>query len=102
MWRFSMRHNISFKTLHAAEQQRAVVARARRRWMRAQRMFDPSHLVFLDETPQYEMMRVGAVSCARCRPVPHGHCTIPSSLFRCRMTAPYVLTGYVEEFLYYV
>jgi hypothetical protein len=26
------------------------VARARRRWMREQGMFDPAHLVFVDET----------------------------------------------------
>ena len=34
VWRFFERHNISFK-------KRADVARARRRWMREQRMFDP-------------------------------------------------------------
>src|SRR5262252_10822478 len=38
------------KTLYAAEQQRAEVARARRRWMREQGMFDPARLVFIDET----------------------------------------------------
>jgi hypothetical protein len=38
------------KSLRAAEQERANVARARRRWMREQRMFDPARLVFLDET----------------------------------------------------
>jgi transposase len=37
VWRFFNRHNISFKkTLYAAEQKRADVARARRRWMREQ------------------------------------------------------------------
>ena len=36
--------------LRAAEQERADVARARRRWMREQGMFDPARLVFLDET----------------------------------------------------
>ena len=50
-WRFFNRRNISFKkTLYAAEQKRADVARARRRWMREQGMFDPARLVFIDET----------------------------------------------------
>src|SRR4029077_5446731 len=38
------------KSLSAAEQQRADVARARRRWMREQGMFDAARLVFIDET----------------------------------------------------
>ena len=43
VWRFFERHNISFKkSLRAAEQERADVARARRRWMREQGMFDPA------------------------------------------------------------
>jgi hypothetical protein len=43
VWRFFARRNISFKkTLYAAEQKRADVARARRRWMREQGMFDPA------------------------------------------------------------
>ena len=51
VWRFFERRSISFKkTLYAAEQQRAEVARARRRWMREQGMFDPARLVFIDET----------------------------------------------------
>src|SRR6202166_1557484 len=40
----------SKKTLRAAERKRADVARARRRWMREQGMFDPARLVFIDET----------------------------------------------------
>jgi DDE superfamily endonuclease len=40
----------SKKTLYAAEQKRVDVARARRRWMRDQGMFDPARLVFIDET----------------------------------------------------
>ena len=40
----------SKKTLYAAEQKRADVAHARRRWMREQGMFDPARLVFIDET----------------------------------------------------
>jgi transposase len=45
------RHDITFKkSLQAAERQRADVARARRRWIRAQGLLDPAHLVFIDET----------------------------------------------------
>src|SRR5437660_9585780 len=35
------------KSLRASEQQRPDVARARRRWMREQSMFDPARLVFM-------------------------------------------------------
>ena len=38
------------KSLHAAAQKRADVARARRRWIREQGMLDPARLVFIDET----------------------------------------------------
>jgi hypothetical protein len=51
VWRFLQRHKISVKkSLRAAKQERTDVARARRRWMREPRMFDPARLVFLDET----------------------------------------------------
>src|SRR5229473_7459291 len=40
----------SKKSLYAAEQQRADVARARRRWIREQGLLDPARLVFIDET----------------------------------------------------
>ena len=101
----------SKKTLHAAEQQRADVARARRRWMRAQGMFDPAHLVFLDETAaNTKMMRVGG-RCLRGErligQVPHGHwktITFVGAL-RCEgMTAPYVIDGAMKgkTFLDYV
>ena len=44
VWRFLKRGTMSAskKSLRAAEQQRADVARARRRWMREQGMFDPA------------------------------------------------------------
>jgi transposase len=49
--RFLERHKITHKkSLRAAEQERAGVARARRRWIREQGLFDPAHLVFIDET----------------------------------------------------
>src|SRR3984893_8377948 len=47
---FSATRSASKKSLRAAEQERGDVARARRRWMREQGMFDSSRLVFLDET----------------------------------------------------
>ena len=51
VWRFfSGTKSASKKSLRAAEQERADVARARRRWMREQGMFDPARLVFIDET----------------------------------------------------
>ena len=77
-WRFFGRRKITFKkSLHAAEQERADVARARRRWMQEQRMFDPAHLVFVDETAaNTKMVRLSG----RCRRgerligrVPQGH-----------------------------
>ena len=60
MWRFFQRHKITFKkSLSAAEQQRADVARARRRWMREQGMFDAARLVFIDEiSANTKMMRL--------------------------------------------
>jgi transposase len=51
VWRLFKRHKITFKkSVRAAEQERADVARARRRWMREQGIFDPARLVFIDET----------------------------------------------------
>src|SRR5215470_9966005 len=38
------------KVLHASEQEREDVARARRRWIREQGLLDTTHLVFIDET----------------------------------------------------
>src|SRR6185295_15645553 len=38
------------KVLHASEQEREDVARARRRWIREQGLLDLTHLVFIDET----------------------------------------------------
>src|SRR6202048_643506 len=47
---FSATRSRSKKSLRAAEQERTDVARARRRWMREQGLFDPATLVFIDET----------------------------------------------------
>ena len=112
VWRFFARHNISFKkTLYAAEQQRADVARARRRWMREQGMFDPARLVFIDETcTNTAMVRLRGRAPRGERLVgyaPHGHwktITFVGGLRQRGMTAPFVLEGAINGpmFLAYV
>ena len=42
--------HVQKKSLQAAEQERADVARSRRRWMREQGLFDPARLGFIDES----------------------------------------------------
>ena len=87
------------------------MARARRRWMREQGMFDPARLVFIDETAaNTKMVRLGG-RCPRGERlvgrVPHGHwktITFVGAL-RCNgMTAPLVVDGAMtgEMFLAYV
>src|SRR5437667_4502439 len=97
---FSGTTSASKKTLRAAEQERADIARARRRWMRDQRMFEPARLVFIDETAtSTNMVRVRG-RCPRgmrlIGHVPHGHwkrLTFVAGLRRRRMVAPFVLDG---------
>lgn len=97
--------------LHASEQERADVARARRRWMREQGLLDSTHLVFIDET---------SVNTNMTRPYgrgPRGERVIGRAPFaawrtltfvaalRCdRMTAPMMIKGAMngEAFLAYV
>ena len=101
VWRFCKRHNISFKkSLRAAEQERADVALARRRWMREQGMFDPARLVFIDETSTNTAMVRLRGRCPRgirlIDHVPHGHwktITFIAGLRRRAMVAPFVLDG---------
>src|SRR5215467_15947084 len=88
------------KTLYAAEQKRAEVARARRRWMREQGMFDPARLVFIDETSTTTaMVRLRGRSPRGKRLIgyaPHGHwktITFEAGLRKRGMTAPFVLEG---------
>ena len=74
---FSATRSRSKKSLRAAEQERADVARARRRWMREQGMLDPAHLVFVDETAaNTKMVRLSGL-CPRGERlvgrVPQGH-----------------------------
>jgi transposase len=112
---FSATRSASKKSLRAAEQERADVARARRRWMREQGMFDPARLVFLDETAtSTNVVRL----CGRCprgqrliAHVPHGHwktITFVAGLRRRAVVAPLVLDGpmnatifvsYLKEYL---
>jgi transposase len=65
------------KALRAVEQERADVARARRRWMRVRGMFDPARLVFIDETSANTKMVRLSGRCARGERlvghVPQGH-----------------------------
>ena len=87
------------------------MARARRRWMREQGMFDPAHLVFVDETAaNTKMVRLSG----RCRRgerligrVPHGHwktITFVAALRRNGMRAPWTIDGSMNgsKFLAYV
>src|SRR5271156_1441116 len=101
----------SKKTLYAAEQKRADVARARRRWMREQGMFDPARLVFIDETcTNTSMVRLRG-RCPRGERLigyaPHGHwktITFVAGLRHRAMVAPLVLEGAMNGpmFLAYV
>jgi len=90
----------SKKSLRASEQERADVARARRRWLRKQSMLDPARLVFIDETAtSTNMVRLRG----RCRrgerlvgSVPHGHwktITLVAGLRHDGMVAPFVIDG---------
>src|SRR4029077_10220326 len=101
----------SKKSLYAAEQKRADVARSRRRWMREQGMFDPARLVFIDETcTSTAMVRLRGRSPRGERLVgyaPHGHrktITFVAGLRQRGMTAPFVLDGAMNGpmFLAYV
>src|SRR5256886_7015703 len=112
VWRFFKRHKITFKkSLRAAEQKRAEVARARRRWMREQGMFDPARLVFIDETcTTTSMVRLRGRCLHGERLVgyaPHGHwktITFVAGLRQRAMVAPFVLEGAMNGpmFLAYV
>src|SRR5664280_363362 len=69
--------SLSKKSLRAAEQERADVARARRRWIREQGMLDSTRLVFIDETAANTKMVRLSGRCPRGERlvgrVPHGH-----------------------------
>ena len=99
------------KVLHASEQEREDVVRARRRWIRDQGLLDSTHLVFLDETSvNTNMIRaygrgvegervIGRVPFAAWKTL-----TFVAAL-RCEgMTAPMVIKGAMngEAFLAYI
>ena len=91
--------------MRAAEQHRADVARARRRWNREQGMLDPARLVFIDEIAvTTKMVRlwgrgprgielIGRAPCGECKTLRHN-----------KMVAPMVVDGAMnaETFLAYV
>jgi transposase len=99
------------KSLHAAEQDRADVAEARRVFIRRQPALDPDHLVFLDETWATTNMarRYGRAGrgLRLLAPVPHGHwkvTTLVAGLRTSGITAPCVFDGAIngERFRAYV
>jgi len=112
LWRFLERHDISFKkSLRAAEQQRADVARARRHWIRQQALLDSSSLVFIDETWVNTTMARRYGRCPRGErligrvPLGTGKTLTFVAGLRCdEMTAPLVIEGAMngEIFLSYV
>src|SRR5665647_1963985 len=82
--------SLSKKSLRAAEQERADVARARRRWIREQGMLDSTRLVFIDETAANTKMVRLSGRCPRGERlvgrVPHGHWkTITSAALRAQV-----------------
>ena len=113
VWRFFQRHNITVKkkSLRATEQDREDVAKARRRWMRQQGLFDPARLVFIDETAtSTNMVRTRGRSVCGERligKVPQGHwetLTFVAGL-RCNgVVAPFMIKGAMdgESFLAYI
>src|SRR5262244_1184712 len=90
----------SKKSLRAAEQHRADVARARRRWIRQQGYLDTTRLVFIDETAvTINMVRLRG-RCPRgerlISHVPQGAwktITFVAALRHNKMVAPMVLDG---------
>ena len=101
----------SKKSLRAAEQDRADVTRARRRWIRQQGLLDASSLVFIDETSVNTSMARLYGRCPRGERligrVPFGTwetLTFVAGLRCDEMTAPLVIEGAMngESFLSYV
>lgn len=102
VWRFFERHKITVKkkSVRAAEQERADVARARRRWMHEQGLFDPARLVFVDETAVSTNMARLRGRCERgerlIAHVPQGRwetITFVAGLRRDGIVAPFVVNG---------
>ncbi len=84
--------------MHAAEQERADVAAARRQWITRQALFDPRRLVFIDETGTSTNMAPIRGRCPRGERligrVPHGHWKISTFVGGLRqdgIIAPFVI-----------
>ena len=99
------------KSLHAAEQARKDVARARVEWREEQSKLIPSKLVFIDESSVKTNMtrRYGRAKCGHrlVAAVPHGHwkTTTFVGALRCDgLTAPLAIDGAIngELFLAYI
>ena len=111
VWRFFERHDITFETLHAAEQDRPDVAAARAELKLEQSKLDAPRLVFIDETAvTTKMVRHRGRSPRGERlvaSVPHGHwktLTLVAALRVNGLTAPYVIDGAMDgpSFLAYI
>src|SRR3954451_21624016 len=107
----SMKGSRSKKSLHAAEQDRADIARRRARWKLHQGRLDPRRLVFIDETwAKTNMTRTHGRSARGTRlvaKVPHGRwrtLSFLAALRHDRIDAPCVLDGPINglSFLAYV
>ena len=92
--------SISLHTFRASEQERAGVARARRRSIRKQGLLDPARLVFIDETATSTSLVRLRGRCPRGErlvgSVPHGHwktITLVVGLRYDGMVAPFVIDG---------
>jgi transposase len=117
VWRFLARHRITRKkkTGHASEQEREDIEASREAWFEGQLDFDPTKLVFIDETSISTSMarRFGWASRGeRCRAsIPFGHwktTTFVAGLRVDRIDAPMTIDGaldgeafraYVEQLL---
>src|SRR5262249_43156111 len=112
VWRFFVRHNITFKkSLYATEQDRDDVRRARTKWKREQPRLDPKKLIFVDETGTSTSMTRLRGRCLRGKrlvaKVPQGHwkmTTFVAGLRQGGMTAPFVVDAPMngEIFLTYL
>ncbi|PPQ32689.1 hypothetical protein CCR94_04545 [Rhodoblastus sphagnicola] len=86
--------------MHASEQHREDVAKARDGWKKMQPALDPDRLVFIDETGTNTQMTRTRGRCAkgerRVDYAPHGHwktTTFVAGLRNDAITAPWWLTG---------
>ncbi len=95
---FSATNSAIKKTLHASEQHREDVAKAREEWKEAQLALDPDKLVFVDETGTNTQMTRTRGRCQKGKRLvdyaPHGHwktTTFVAGLRNDAITAPLVV-----------